>query len=389
MLWGAPLPERVGSPAALQPLLERALAVAPENGVLHSRLGYLHLDRKDHEAAAASFEAALAFGEDGAGFRLRLARCYNYLGRHAEALNVLAGEEPSFERGRALMELGDAEAAEREYRSVLAVDPDNAASCRMLSRLLRRSGRVAALVALCEELAARGASNAQLLYSWGWALALAGDRERARRLMFDPARVTSIELPVPAGFADIVEFNRALADEILENPNRVSGFPQEDEANRGSSRVEDLFSGRRPELIELLLGAFRRAAEVWQPQPADGFDPWPRLRPAAARLRAWGLIQRGGDYEDGHIHASGWLSGVYYVRLPRAVAEAPAPGPGAIEFGPPGAVAEASPDLAPARRYRPREGLLLLSPSFFQHRTIPSGVDEDRVSVAFDVVRDG
>jgi hypothetical protein len=46
------------------------------------------------------------------------------------------------------------------------------------------------------------------------------------------------------------------------------------------------------------------------------------------------------------------------------------------------------PDLAPARRYLPREGMLLLAPSHYQHRTIPSGAGEYRISVAFDVVPD-
>jgi hypothetical protein len=30
--------------------------------------------------------------------------------------------------------------------------------------------------------------------------------------------------------------------------------------------------------------------------------------------------------------------------------------------------------------------MLLLAPSYYQHRTIPSGVDRHRISVAFDVV---
>jgi hypothetical protein len=44
------------------------------------------------------------------------------------------------------------------------------------------------------------------------------------------------------------------------------------------------------------------------------------------------------------------------------------------------------PDLAPAGRYVPKQGMLILAPSHYQHRTIPSGVDQDRISVAFDVV---
>jgi uncharacterized protein (TIGR02466 family) len=239
--------------------------------------------------------------------------------------------------------------------------------------------------AVWEVLGERGGANAQLLYNWGGALALTGDHSRSRRLMFDPERVTSLDLPVPPGFANLAEFNVALADDILENPHRVSKFAEE-EANRGSCRVDNLFTGRRPELIASLLTLIEAAVDEWHPETEEAFDPWPDARPLSARLRSWGLIQREQDYEEGHIHPGGWLSGVYYVRVPTAVSEAPEPGPGCIEFGPPSAVGRALPDLVRPHRYRPREGMLLLSPSHFQHRTIPSGVDEPRISVAFDVV---
>jgi len=389
MLWGAPIPENVGSPVVVQALLERALTADAGNAALHAKLAYLHVDRKDYAAAAASFEKALRLDSAQAHPRLVLARCYNYLGRHDCAAAVLEPvESASYERGRAFMALGDAGAAEREFRAVLADNPDDAAACRLLSRMLRKSGRISDLVALCEDLAARGAANAQLLFNWGSALAHSGDLERARRLMVDPRRIVSVDLPAPDGFPDIAAFNAALAEEILGNPNKVSEFPVEDEANRGSRRVDNLFTGRRPELIELLLGAFQRAVAAYVLEPLGEFDPWPKVRPAAARLRPWGLIQRGGEYEEAHIHPTGWLSGVYYVQVPSVVSDAGA-GPGCIEFGPPAAIAEAFPDLAPPCRYIPREGLLLLSPSHYQHRTIPFVADELRISVAFDVVPDG
>ena len=386
MLWGPPLPERVAPPTAVQALLERALASSPANPLLHAKLGHLRLDRKDYRAAAESFATALRLGDSAADTRPLLARCFNYLHRHREALDTLSPFGlPSFERGRALMELGDTGAAEREFRAVLAADPDEPASCRMLCRLLRHGGRVAEQLAACEDLADRGAANAQLLYNWGWALALAGDHEGARRLMFEPERIALLEVRAPEGFADIRAFNSALAEEILTNPNKVSDFPEEDEANRGSCRVDNLFAGRRTDLIDLLLRSVEAEVERWTPAARPGFDPWPRLRPAAARLRPWGLIQRRDEYEEGHIHPTGWLSGVYYVKIPSIVSAA-GPGPGCIEFGPPTAVAREMPELAPTRRYVPEEGRLILAPSHFQHRTIPSGVDQHRISIAFDVV---
>lgn len=322
--------------------------------------------------------AALAVDPRRDKDRLLLARCYNYLGRHDETLVLLSPEmKPVFERGRAYLFLGEVDKAEAEFRACLDFEPDDAEACRMLARLLRKANRIDEFVDLCEALFTRGSTNAQWLFSWGVALALAGDSGRARRLMFEPERVTQIHLPLPSAMIE------ELAQDILTNPNRLSHFPVEDEANRGSSRIDNLFTCQRSDLIASLLAMFQDRVSEYRAEARADFDPWPALRPGAARLRPWGLMQTGDDFEEGHIHTAGWLSGVFYVKVPPAVAEGM--GPGCIEFGPPNAVARISPSMVPARKYNPREGLLILAPSHYQHRTIPSGLNEHRISIAFDV----
>jgi tetratricopeptide (TPR) repeat protein len=346
------------------------------------KLAHLHLDQLDYRGGAACLERAVGLEPEAEAPRVMLARCYNMLGRPDAALRVLANIAGClYERAAAMAELGDP-AAEHEFRSVLALHPNHAPACRLLCRLLRRSGRHEELLALCETLSARGGISAQLLYNWGVALALMGDVDRARRLMFDPVHISRIELPVPEGFSDIAAFNDALAEEILASPNPIREFPQEVEANRGSRRVDNLFHGRRADLIGRLVQSLQQLSEAYRAVRRDGFDPWPSLRPAEARVRPWGLLQRNDAYEAGHIHPLGWLSGVYYVRVPKAVSATSA-GPGCLAFGPPASIRA---DLAPSSHYVPREGMLLLAPSHYEHWTIPSGLDEERISIAFDVV---
>ena len=79
------------------------------------------------------------------------------------------------------------------------------------------------------------------------------------------------------------------------------------------------------------------------------------------------------------------MSGVYYVQVPACVSAGGA-GPGCIEFGPPTALARGEPGFVPVQRHEPREGRLLLAPSHYAHRTIPTGAAEHRISFAFDVV---
>ena len=45
--------------------------------------------------------------------------------------------------------------------------------------------------------------------------------------------------------------------------------------------------------------------------------------------------------------------------------------------------AKAEPEV---RLYRPKEGLMLLFPSYLYHMTVPIETKEQRISIAFDVV---
>jgi tetratricopeptide (TPR) repeat protein len=382
MIQWRPAPaENVAPPRQALALLESALAADPANPRLRLKLADLHLDRFDFAAAVKVLEPALSDER----VATRLARSCNALGRFAEAFEAIAAESrPQHERAVALLGLGREAEAEAELRALLAEQPGHRHACWRLARLLRKAGRDAELLEMCEALAARGVRHAQLFSDWGAALALAGRTEEARALLFDPSRVAEMTLPVPQGFDDLDAFNRALAEELLANPHAVSEFPPE-EANRGSTRVHALFAGRRPELVRALIGSLQSLIDAWTPSPATGADPWLEALPRIAHLKAWGLIQRGGEHEAWHIHRGGWASGVYYVRIPREVAEAK-DGRGAIEYGPPPSLAEALPELVPPRRFRPREGHLLLAPSHYAHRTIPPQTDEPRVSFAFDVV---
>jgi tetratricopeptide (TPR) repeat protein len=352
------------------------------------------LERYDFTGAAETF-AALAHRQPCENLaRIQLARCLNELGRSAEAAALLEGLEPEgeaaaglrYQRAFALLAVGQAAAAEAELRAVLAATPRHALACRLLMKLLREAGRRQEMLAACEALAAQGVRHSQLLLDWGRALAANGQLRQARALMFDPARIGRLELPAPPTFAETSDFRAALADALAGHHLAMSSFGMRD-ANCGSRRVEHLLGGGCAELARAFTATLQAAIDRFMGdlQPVYDPDPWLAARPRRARLSAWGLIQRSGEFEDWHSHPNGWLSGVCYLRLPRQFA-AEGDGAGCIEFGPPSGLAGLSP-CAP-QRIAPREGLLLLAPSHYMHRTIPFAGAGERISFAFDVVPD-
>ena len=101
-------------------------------------------------------------------------------------------------------------------------------------------------------------------------------------------------------------------------------------------------------------------------------------------IAAWAILTEEERYHGWHIHQAGWISGVYYVEVPDIDRERDERA-GVIEFGPYPFAGDDDP-LRPYRwLVRPEPGLLVLFPSYFGHRTWPTGLPDTRICVAFDV----
>ncbi len=83
-----------------------------------------------------------------------------------------------------------------------------------------------------------------------------------------------------------------------------------------------------------------------------------------------------------HVHYDSHVSAVYYPKVPHEMRGDGAT-PGFLEFGG-GQARFPCRRTPPARAVRPREGMLLLFPSYFYHRTVPFNANESRISIAFD-----
>ncbi len=257
--------------------------------------------------------------------------------------------------------------------AILAENPDDTVSLAIEGGRLLRSGDTDSLHTLCSSLAARGADNAQLLALWACARAARGDTAGVNEIVnYD--RCLSVR-QFPVGTANQAAFRQALAAEIVDHPNRTAPNPR-----RATVEGDRVNAPLTEEAVHFraLAAAIRAAVEDYAAHlPSDLLLP---RRPAAAALDIWAVILRDKGHQLWHLHPRAFISGVYYVTVPAA-----AKGAAALEFG---LLQGVSPSFLPWHRtIEPMPGQLVLFPSSFVHRTIPSDRPEPRISVAFDVLR--
>ncbi len=111
-------------------------------------------------------------------------------------------------------------------------------------------------------------------------------------------------------------------------------------------------------------------------------------------LQGWANVNRLGDYHDPHNHPYAYLSGTYYVRVPRSRAPLHSRAdvrPGCITFyDPRGAVnmtaIKGDPQIEPEFTVSPEAGLILLWPAFLMHYVHPNLSEEPRISISFNLI---
>jgi hypothetical protein len=382
--WRAPKPDQTVPECKLLPLLRAAATAAPHRRDVKLQLvrALFETDRMSELVDCARPLAADREADPGLLY---------LLGRAALAIDDY---DLAIEALRSAAESGYAAAYTYLSQALLKADRIDAAiaaglqglehptqdfSClAVLARMLVHSGQAERLWKLCADLRTRGAWGGYFPAVLAFAAESVGRTNQVTAIL-DPRRwYSATQLGVPDGF------NASLGAELMAHKS-VRAVHSTKATHGTGAWIEHLERCGGP-IAQTLLVMIRTAVENYiSDRHAFTDQPIMTQRPKNAELISWALEVHADGFQSPHIHPEGWISGVYYVTVPTRQADG-ANYAGAIEFGllPFGERRET--ERTPRWRAMPRPGLLLLFPSYYAHWTRPTGTDESRICVAFDVV---
>jgi tetratricopeptide (TPR) repeat protein len=213
--------------------------------------------------------------------------------------------------GVLLDDLGRPEEALRYLKDAVARAPDAASAKRNLVASLLRAGRAAEALRGCEELLERAPDDQQLIAYRATALRLSGDPRYAE--LHDYERLVRIyRLQPPVGFADIAQFNAALARE-LSQLHRSETAPAGAIAARRHSNRANLPAGN-PLIADFFAMLDTPIRDYIARLRDHDVHPTDRRKSANYRIAgSWSVQLQPGGFHINHVHPQGWLSSAYYL----------------------------------------------------------------------------
>lgn len=282
----------------------------------------------------------------------------------------------SFSEGITGEPAGPVAELERLYQS----NPDDELLWGTLSQLGLRAGHPEIAAETAGRMVAKYPDNqsAWAVLSIAWRLL---DDPRESWLCDYDRLVMQVDVPPPDRSTDAAQYARVIAEKLRALHSTLEA-PGNQSLRQGTQTPGSLFDNPDDAIQGFRQAVTDAATRAVSQLPDDPAHPF--LSRKATRLGfsgSWSVrLRAGGGHHVPHFHSQGWMSSAYYARLPDRVDNGN-PHDGWIEFGRPPPVFKL--DLGPRRLIEPKDGLLVLFPSYMWHGTIPFGSGE-RLTAAFD-----
>lgn len=401
----------------------------PDNPDTHNAFGVALYLKGDLEAAISSYKKAIRLDP-------RYSEAYNNMGgaqlANGEPAAAVASCKQAIEikpdyanayqiLGHALSNVGDVEAAIEAYQKALALQPGSAQALNNLGNAMRAVGRYEEALGYFDELNESEFTHAQesgreeknlslntmsqaleCLFHLGRYEHLQERLERLAESSDINRRVSAVSAYVShqLNIKDRHQFCRNPMDfihigNLHDHIEDVPGFtrelikegasesqvwePEHGVTKSGYQTPNTIFEAGEfcARLEEILRDEIAAYQEKFRAADCAFLNFWP----AEFNLKGWHVRLLKCGYQESHIHPSGWLSGVVYLKTLNSKSDA-----GAIEFSLRGYDLPVVNSNVPTRVHRPQCGEIALFPSSLFHRTIPFTEDTERCVIAFNLV---
>ena len=177
-----------------------------------------------------------------------------------------------------------------------------------------------------------------------------------------------------------IEDSSTFVSEVIDELGKVdtNWEPFNTTTRNGFQSSVNLFSGpfaKMRELQDIIVNELNAYYTKFKDETCTYIQNWP----SQYNMYGWHVILKQQGYQLPHIHTSGWLSGVIYLKVVPPLEK----NEGAIEFSLNGPYY--SDDSSPTVIHQPSAGDIVLFPSSLHHRTIPFTTDTNRIVISFDL----
>ena len=393
---------------------KQAIALKPDYALAHNNLGITLKELGRLDESEASLRQAIAFKSDFAKAHSNLGNTLKELGRLEEAeasYKQAIALKPDYalahnNLGITLKELGRLDESEASYTQAIVLKADYAdALMNRWQLLFDKKEFDAALreIDLCNTEKSR-ACSLETLYALGRIGEIYKRIEIQAELDDGNLRMAALASFIserekkntahefcrnPQSFIQFSNISSHLDDAskfvtgVIEELNKVATIWEPD----GKTTIKgfqtpkhiNLFanpSGKMKQLKSIILNELDAYYLKFQNESCSFIKKWPSKK----NLRGWYVILKKQGFQDSHIHPSGWLSGVIYLKVVPPLKK----DEGAIEFS---LNSKNYFDLkSPRLLHQPALGDIVFFPSSLHHRTIPFTTETDRIIVSFDLM---
>jgi tetratricopeptide (TPR) repeat protein len=390
-----------------------AIAHKPDFAEAHNRLGVSLKELGKLEDAEVSLKQAIAYKPDFAEAYNNLATVQRRLGRledSAASCRAALGHDPRsvnayYNLGAALQLDGQHQAAVDAYLKAIEIKPDFPDAHSNLGHALQDLGRFGEAITHFDSVANRITKARALECCFALDRVEDYNKRLGELCESDPTNIWAAGISTfaahqwgaenpytfcknPLDFIviknvkeDLSPFKSFAARLIKEIENvRTIWEPPENTTINGYHTIGNLFTMETPE-ISTLRHIISQQIEEYKSTYADRAGSFISHWPRQSSLTGWHIKLVKDGYQESHIHPSGWLSGVIYLKMPENLD----PEEGAITFTLHGRDYPILKQDIPSIRHSPKEGDLVLFPSSLFHFTSPFHFDGERQCVAFDL----